>query len=64
MASLLSGWASTLQSLPESYVLPEDKRPGKPIPISNDIPVIDLGDANRAAVVQKIMKAVQEFGVF
>ena len=64
MASLLSSWSSNLKSLPENYAVPEGKRPGKLAPISRDIPVIDLGEADRAAVVQKIIKASQEFGLF
>ncbi|XP_027103210.2 hyoscyamine 6-dioxygenase [Coffea arabica] len=64
MASLVSSWSSSLQTLPANYVVPVDQRPGKLAPISMDIPVIDLGDADRGAVVQKIIKASQEFGLF
>ncbi|XP_027123007.1 hyoscyamine 6-dioxygenase-like [Coffea arabica] len=64
MASLLSSWSSNLQCLPANYVVPAAKRPGKLAPISMDIPVNDLSDTNRTDLVQKIMKANQEFGIF
>ncbi|XP_071902799.1 hyoscyamine 6-dioxygenase-like [Coffea arabica] len=44
MASPASSWSSTAGSLPAKYVAPAEERPGAfPIPISNEIPVIDLG---------------------
>lgn len=67
MASLVSSWSSDLKCLPDNYVLPEGKRPGMPVPVSNDIPVIDLGDGldySRADMVQQIAKAGQDFGLF
>ncbi|KAL3518800.1 hypothetical protein ACH5RR_021389 [Cinchona calisaya] len=64
MASLLSSWSFNLQSLPATYVVPAEKRPGKPAPISKDIQVIDLGNLNRGDLVQKIIQASQEFGLF
>ncbi|XP_027089008.1 hyoscyamine 6-dioxygenase [Coffea arabica] len=64
MAFLLSSWSSNLKSLPENYIVPVEKRPGMPVPISKDIPVIDLGEEDRANRIQKIMKASQEFGLF
>ena len=64
MAFLLSSWSSNLKSLPENYIVPVEKRPGMPVPISKDIPVIDLGEEDRANRIQKIIKASQEFGLF
>uniref|UniRef100_A0A5B7BRL3 Fe2OG dioxygenase domain-containing protein n=1 Tax=Davidia involucrata TaxID=16924 RepID=A0A5B7BRL3_DAVIN len=67
MEVLISNW-SNVQSLPESYVFPPDRRPGKQIvPLCQDIPVVDLGNAashDRAETIQKILKACQEFGFF
>ncbi|KAG8370777.1 hypothetical protein BUALT_Bualt13G0018800 [Buddleja alternifolia] len=55
-----------IQHVPESYILPPERRPGKVvIPSSKCIPVIDLhGNTNRQELVQRIMKACQEFGFF
>ncbi|KAL3517691.1 hypothetical protein ACH5RR_020280 [Cinchona calisaya] len=67
MEVLMSNW-SDVQSMPESYVFPPDKRPGKHIfPDCKDIPTIDLDKAeglNRAEIIQQIIKASQEFGFF
>ncbi|CDP09688.1 unnamed protein product [Coffea canephora] len=65
MANLLSSWSSDLDSLPEKYIVPEEKRPGALLaPVSKDIPAIDLSEGDRASIIQKIMKASQEFGFF
>ncbi|XP_059663747.1 hyoscyamine 6-dioxygenase-like [Cornus florida] len=68
MEKLVSNWYSTVQSLPESYVLPPDQRPGKLIvPLCKTIPVIDLGKAvghDQSNIVQQILDASQEFGFF
>ncbi|XVE72951.1 hypothetical protein DITRI_Ditri11bG0078700 [Diplodiscus trichospermus] len=64
MEKLISSWYKD-QSLPESYIFPPDKRPGKfLVARCNTIPVVDLGDYNRTDLVQQIFKASQEFGVF
>lgn len=67
MEVLMSNW-SDVQSMPENYVFPPDKRPGKLIfPDCKDIPTIDLEKAeglDRAEIIQQIMKASQEFGFF
>ncbi|XP_027149154.1 hyoscyamine 6-dioxygenase-like [Coffea eugenioides] len=64
---LMSNWTD-VQSTPETYVFPPDKRPGKLIfPECKDIPTIDLEKSEgleRAEVIEKIMKASQEFGFF
>ncbi|GMP41015.1 hypothetical protein CsSME_00011266 [Camellia sinensis var. sinensis] len=57
------------QSLPNSYVLPPDRRPGiVNVPIGKDIPVIDFQSIvdpdDRVEIVQQILKACQEFGLF
>ncbi|XP_071902788.1 hyoscyamine 6-dioxygenase-like [Coffea arabica] len=65
MANLLSSWSSDPDSLPEKYIVPEEKRPGALLaPVSKDIPAIDLSEGDRASIIQKIMKASQEFGFF
>ncbi|KAK2648640.1 hypothetical protein Ddye_016129 [Dipteronia dyeriana] len=66
----MEGLVSSLfdvQSLPETYVLPPEIRPGelsfRPDE-SNNIPVLDLGGHDRNEIVRQIMKASQEFGFF
>ncbi|CAN1131666.1 Protein DOWNY MILDEW RESISTANCE 6 [Linum perenne] len=62
MAKLVSSWYKQVKSLPESYILPPDERPGiHPIPVSDQIPVVDL---ERPDSTQLILKACQEFGFF
>ncbi|KAK3026177.1 hypothetical protein RJ639_040564 [Escallonia herrerae] len=67
MLKLVSSW-SNVQSLPEDYVFPRDKRPGEVIaPLCKTIPVINLQDAianNRNDMVQQIVNASQEYGFF
>ncbi|CAK9140639.1 unnamed protein product [Ilex paraguariensis] len=59
---------SNIQTVPESYVLPPDRRPGKQdVPLCKTIPVIDLKGEHahdKAELIQKIIKASQEFGFF
>ncbi|CAN1766528.1 Hyoscyamine 6-dioxygenase [Linum perenne] len=62
MAKLLSSWYKQVKSLPESYILPPDQRPGTdPAPISDEIPVVDLEAPDST---QLILEACQEFGFF
>ncbi|CAK9140632.1 unnamed protein product [Ilex paraguariensis] len=68
MEVLISNW-SNVQSMPESFVFPPERRPGKNlVPVCNDIPVIDLKpideDHDPAETIQQILKASQEFGFF
>ncbi|XP_059660367.1 hyoscyamine 6-dioxygenase-like [Cornus florida] len=67
MEKFVSNWFS-VQSLPETYVFPPDKRPEKlSVPLCKTIPVIDLGkvvDHDRSDTVQQILNASQEFGFF
>nr|XP_043611361.1 hyoscyamine 6-dioxygenase-like [Erigeron canadensis] len=67
MNVLISNWSS-VQSLPESYIFPPERRPGTYIiPSSKDIPLIDLENINgpeRALIAQQIVKACQNFGLF
>ncbi|CAI9288452.1 unnamed protein product [Lactuca saligna] len=67
MDVLTSNW-SNIQSLPESYVFPPERRPGtNNIPASKDIPIIDLEKIygpERYEIVQHIIKASQDFGLF
>lgn len=69
MANLVSSWAKNIVTLPENYVMPPDKRPSEHVSIGNNIPVIDLSKAssntiNHAVLVQEILKASQEVGLF
>ncbi|KAK8588853.1 hypothetical protein V6N13_087748 [Hibiscus sabdariffa] len=61
---LLSNWCSN-GSLPESYVLPPEARPGNLIvPLEKSIPVIDLQGNDRNETIRQILKAGKEFGFF
>ncbi|CAL5364974.1 unnamed protein product [Camellia sinensis] len=60
---------SDLESVPDCYVLPPDKRPKQhDAPVGQAIPVIDIQNIvdpdDRAEIVQQIVKACQEFGLF
>lgn len=63
----MSNW-SEVKSLPQNYIFPPGQRPGKLIfPVYKDIPVIDLEKARgneRAQLVQEILKASEDFGLF
>ncbi|KAJ0966613.1 hypothetical protein J5N97_023530 [Dioscorea zingiberensis] len=61
MEELLSNGVSH-ETLPESYILPLDKRPG--LIINKTIPVIDLADHNHANTSIQILQAGKEFGFF
>jgi len=64
MEHLVSSWYND-RSLPESYILPPEKRPGKlTVPLANNIPVIDLGGHDQTDIIQQIFEASQEFGFF
>ncbi|KAL0370448.1 UNVERIFIED_CONTAM: Hyoscyamine 6-dioxygenase [Sesamum angustifolium] len=68
MEVLMSNWSNVVQSLPEKYVFPPEKRPGKDVfPVVNDVPVIDLEIAEghgRGEIVHQILHACQQFGFF
>lgn len=69
MSTLLSTWSRNVQSVPANYVFPEDKRPGGDIaaPVCKDIPVIDLSrldDLDHVEIIQQIMKANHDLGMF
>jgi isopenicillin N synthase-like dioxygenase len=68
MEVLMSNWSNVVRSLPEKYVFPPDKRPGKHVfPDFKSIPTIDLEKADgpdKAVIVQQIFNASQEFGFF
>ncbi|KAK4281268.1 hypothetical protein QN277_012787 [Acacia crassicarpa] len=69
MEKLVSNWYN-VRPVPEDCIYPSEKRPGNiHVPKGEVIPVIDLseadkGDRNRTLVIQKILKAAQEFGFF
>ncbi|KAM0942003.1 putative 2'-deoxymugineic-acid 2'-dioxygenase [Dioscorea sansibarensis] len=50
------------ESLPESYILPVDKRPGSII--NKSIPVIDLAAHDHEQTAMQILQAGKEFGFF
>ncbi|XP_054803849.1 hyoscyamine 6-dioxygenase-like [Prosopis cineraria] len=67
MEKLVSNWYN-VRPVPEDYIYPPEKRPGNiHVPKGEGIPVIDLTEAEKgdpALVIQKILKAAQEFGFF
>ncbi|XAR73595.1 Hyoscyamine (6S)-dioxygenase [Bertholletia excelsa] len=67
MEVLMSNWPY-IQSVPERYVLPSERRPGEvPVAVAEDIPVIDLDKTNgpdRAETIQELLKACEEVGLF
>lgn len=69
MEKLVSSWVG-VQTLPENYILPPEKRPGNIIVLpSNQIPVIDLSKAeelghDRSMIVEQVLEASQDFGCF
>lgn len=64
----MSNWSQVNQSLPQNYIFPPGRRPGKhDFPVFKDLPVIDLGNTNghdRTDLIQQIFNASQEFGIF
>lgn len=64
MAEPLSNGA-VYQSVPDTYVLPEHKRPGSSPPSSTAaIPVVDLGGDDPDRMAEQIVAAGREFGFF
>ena len=63
----MTNWTA-VQSMPANYVFPPEKRPGKQtFPNWNDISIIDLqkfDGLERHEIIQQIMKACQDFGIF
>ncbi|KAI7990857.1 Hyoscyamine 6-dioxygenase [Camellia lanceoleosa] len=68
MSILVSSWSKEAQAVPANYVFPPEIRPGDlAAPVCKGIPVIDLGqigDHARAELLEKIIKASQDFGMF
>ncbi|KAF3965374.1 hypothetical protein ACB098_12G139600 [Castanea mollissima] len=62
MEHLVSSWCND-RSLPESYILPLEDRPGM-LPLGKNIPVVDLGAHDQTDILQQILEASQEFGMF
>ncbi|PWA72871.1 oxoglutarate/iron-dependent dioxygenase [Artemisia annua] len=67
MEVLTSNW-SNVQTLPDNYIFPPDRRPGtKKILSSKDIPIINLERINgpeRDQIIQQIIKSSEDFGLF
>ncbi|XP_049379879.1 hyoscyamine 6-dioxygenase-like [Solanum stenotomum] len=63
MASLVSSWSSEVNSIPENYVVPLEKRVNADVPIGKHIPVIDLSQSSTQSI-QQIIKASADFGLF
>ncbi|KAL7084281.1 hypothetical protein ACP275_14G215200 [Erythranthe tilingii] len=69
MEILMSNWSEVVQSMPEKYIFPLNKRPGNHVfPVFKNIPLIDLEETNghhdRTKLIQQIFSASQEFGIF
>lgn len=70
MAKLLSSWCKDIKSVPDKYILPPEKRAQPDIPISKEIPVLDLSlaamgtEEDRPKLAAQIIKALEEFTGF
>lgn len=61
---LVSSWPN-VPFVPESYVLPPEKRPGKlVVQPCKTIPVVDFEGHDKTQIIQRIVKAIEEFGFF
>ncbi|KAI3760171.1 hypothetical protein L1987_50562 [Smallanthus sonchifolius] len=63
MALLVTSWSNGVESVPKDYVMPPERRAGDFVTLCKEIPVIDLQN-DRSEIVQLILKACQEFGIF
>ncbi|KAL8267807.1 hypothetical protein R6Q59_001605 [Mikania micrantha] len=63
MALLVSNSFNGVESVPKDYVMPPERRAGDFVRVCNEIPVINLVN-DRREIVQQILKACQEFGLF
>ncbi|KAM7523099.1 hypothetical protein LguiA_013001 [Lonicera macranthoides] len=66
MDLLVTSWYNGVQSLPENYIMPPERRPNN-FSICTNIPVVDLAQElnhGRTDLLEQIMKASQEYGVF
>uniref|UniRef100_A0A7C9AMP4 6-beta-hydroxyhyoscyamine epoxidase n=1 Tax=Opuntia streptacantha TaxID=393608 RepID=A0A7C9AMP4_OPUST len=65
MEKFVSSWSNGT-ILPESYIFPPGKRPGKQVvPLYDSVPVIDLGKADgddHENIVHQIIEAAREYG--
>ncbi|XP_061344236.1 protein DOWNY MILDEW RESISTANCE 6-like [Gastrolobium bilobum] len=62
---LLSNWFHLHSSVPSSYVQPPESRPGMVVVASGKtIPVVDLGEQDRAETMRHILRASEEYGFF
>ncbi|KAM6592228.1 hypothetical protein CsatA_014833 [Cannabis sativa] len=67
MEKLVSSWSNEKITLPESYIIPPETRPGdQSFPVTNSIPVIDLHENinQHDTIVHNIIKASQDYGIF
>ncbi|KAI3678813.1 hypothetical protein L6452_38116 [Arctium lappa] len=67
MALLVSSWSNGVQSIPKDYIMPPERRSGDFVSVCDEIPVIDLQEnpkIDRSDIIQQILKACQEFGLF
>ncbi|KAL1536034.1 hyoscyamine 6-dioxygenase-like [Salvia divinorum] len=65
MEALMSNWLNPVETVPEKYIFPADKRPGShAFPVMHDIPLIDLQNPNPQHITQQIIDASQRFGIF
>lgn len=62
---LVSSWYD-VQSVPQTFVQPPEKWPGKDIdvPLCKNIPVVDLRGPDWSRTIEQISEAIQEFGFF
>ncbi|PHT31236.1 hypothetical protein CQW23_27573 [Capsicum baccatum] len=64
MEILISNW-SNVECVPKKYIFPPERRPGKlEFPVCHDIPLIDFAHNHPDEIVQQVIRACQEFGIF
>ncbi|GMP99493.1 hypothetical protein CsSME_00046941 [Camellia sinensis var. sinensis] len=65
MEKLISNRCNIVESVPESYIFPPERRPGNQVvPPCNTIPVIDFQGLHPMELQHQIMKASQDYGFF
>ncbi|KAL1291650.1 hypothetical protein HN51_060189 [Arachis hypogaea] len=50
--------------VPKYYVQPQESRPDKVMVKNDSIPIINLGGHDRAHIINQLLKASQEYGLF
>ncbi|XP_047339437.1 hyoscyamine 6-dioxygenase-like [Impatiens glandulifera] len=63
MTGLVSSWSKDVQSLPESYILPQDQRPSELVSEYINI-LVDLNNCDQFETIHEILEAGKDLGFF